>query len=194
MANSITRFFKVIWYTITGRARGRSNKRMANPETVRGIYEDIIRYKQSCIQRYKHAIGHLIALIEQKKGLRNELTNGIVLLEEEKAGAIAKSKSTAAKLQKAGVSEEEIEQHPDFIRCVTACNDLDRTLAEEKVHVAKIEQDLERLQNDIEDHKFRITGLHRDLKRFKIEQSEAVAELITARERQEVANTLAGDA
>ncbi len=169
MAKSITRFFKVAWYTITACRNKQVERLMENPEAVRGLYEDVIRYKLSRIQRYKLGIGRLIPFVEQKKNLLNELTNEIALLEKQKADAIAKSESTAAELQKAGMSEEEIEQHPDSI---------DLALAEKKVRVAKVEHELERLQNDIEDHKLQLASLHRDLERFKKEQAEAVAELI----------------
>jgi hypothetical protein len=67
MANGITRFFKAIWYNLTGRAHEQADKLMENPEAVRGAYEDIIRDKQGNIQRYKQAIGQLIAIAEQKK-------------------------------------------------------------------------------------------------------------------------------
>ncbi len=165
---------------------------MENPEAVRGAYEDIIRDKQGNIQRYKNAIGQLIALVEQKKNSLKGVTDHIDKLEQMKAGAIDKKKDTANELQKAGISDEEIKQHPDYVRCVTSYNDFQSTLEEKNARVAKLEQDIERAQHDIESHKLQITGLHRDLDRIKTEQSEAVADIITARGQKDIDNMLSG--
>lgn len=192
MANGITRFFKAVWYTLTGRAHEQADKLMENPEAVRGAYEDIIRDKQGNIQRYKAAIGQLIALVEQKKSSVKTLTDDINRLEELKAGAIAKAKSTAAELQNSGMAPEEVKQHSEYVRCVTAYNDFHSTLEEKNARVTELEADIERAQQDIEAHKLQITTLHRDLDKIKTESSEAVADLITAREQEDIADMLSG--
>ena len=192
MANGITRFFKAIWYTLTGRAHEQADKLMENPEAIRGAYEDVIRDKQGNIQRYKSAIGQLIALVEQKKNSVKSLTTDIDKFEQMKAGAINKAKSTAAELQKAGTPDEEIKQDPDYVRCVTSYNDFHSTLEEKNARVAELEEDIERAQADIESHKIQINSLARDLNKIKTEQSEAVADLITAKEQEEIADMLSG--
>ena len=169
-----------------------TDRLMENPEAVREAYEDIIRDKQGNIQRYKNAIGQLIALVEQKKNSLKGVTDDIDKFEQMKAGAIDKKKDTANELQKAGISDEEIKQHPDYVRYVTSYNDFQSTLEEKNARVAKLEQDIERAQHDIESHKLQITGLHRDLGRIKTEQSEAVADIITAREQKDIDNMLSG--
>lgn len=192
MANGITRFFKAVWYTLTGRAHESADRLMENPEAVRGAYEDIIRDKQGNIQRYKAAIGQLIALVEQKKSSVKTLTDEINRLEELKAGAIAKAKSTAAELQNSGMAPDEVKQHSEYVRCVTAYNDFHSTLEEKNARVTELEADIERAQQDIEAHKLQITTLHRDLDKIKTESSEAVADLITAREQEDIADMLSG--
>jgi phage shock protein A len=192
MANSITRYFKEIWYALIGRTHVQVGKLSENPEAVRGAYEVINRYKQGNILRYKEAIGQLLALVEQKKNSLKGLTNDIDKLEQMKAGAIAKAKSTAAELQKAGTSDEDIKQDPDYVRCVSSYNDFHSTLEEKNARVAELEQDIERSQEDIESHKVQINSLHRDLDKIKTEQSETYAELITAREQEDIADMLSG--
>ncbi len=192
MANGITRFFKAIWYTLTGRAHESADRMMENPEAVRGAYEEIINEKQGNIQRYKQAIGQLIALVEQKKSTLKGLTDDISRLEELKAGAIAKAQQVAGDLQNSGMSPEEVKQHSEYTRCVTAYNDFHSTLEEKNARVTELETDIERAQADIASHKLQITNLHRDLNKIKEEQSEAVADLITAREQEDIADMLSG--
>ena len=192
MANGFTRFFKAIWYTLTGRAHESADRMMENPEAVRGAYEDIINDKKGNIQRYKQAIGQLIALVEQKKTAVKTLTDEIDRLEELKAGAIAKAQQTAAQLQGDGLSQEEIKVHAEYTRCVTAYQDFNSNLVEKSGRITELENEIEGAQADIESHKLQITNLHRDLDKIKSEQSEAVADLITAREQEEISDMLSG--
>ena len=192
MANGITRFFKAIWYTLTGKAHESADRMMENPEAVRGAYEDIINDKKGNIQRYKQAIGQLIALVEQKRGAVKGLTDEVERLEELKAGAIAKAQQTAAQLQGEGLSQEEIKVHAEYTRCVTAYKDFNSSLEEKTERITGLETEIEGAQSDIESHKLQITGLHRDLEQIKTEQSEAVADLITAREQEEISDMLSG--
>ena len=192
MANGFTRFFKAIWYTLTGRAHESADRMMENPEAVRGAYEDIINDKKGNIQRYKQAIGQLIALVEQKKTAVKNLTDEVDRLEELKAGAIAKAQQTAAQLQGDGLSQEAIKQHAEYTRCVTAYQDFNSNLMEKSGRITELENEIEGAQADIESHKLQITNLHRDLDKIKSEQSEAVADLITAREQEEISDMLSG--
>ena len=192
MANGFTRFFKAIWYTLTGRAHESADRMMENPEAVRGAYEDIINDKKGNIQRYKQAIGQLIALVEQKRSAVKNLTDEVERLEELKSGAIAKAQQTAAGLQSEGLTQEEIKQHAEYTRCVTAYQDFNSSLQEKTGNITELENEIEGAQADIESHKLQITNLHRDLDKIKSEQSEAVADLITAREQEEIADMLSG--
>ena len=192
MANGFTRFFKAIWYTLTGRAHESADRMMENPEAVRGAYEDIINDKKGNIQRYKQAIGQLIALVEQKRSAVKNLTDEVERLEELKSGAIAKAQQTAAELQGQGLAQEEIKVHAEYTRCVTAYQDFNSNLQEKTGNITELENEIEGAQADIESHKLQITNLHRDLDKIKSEQSEAVADLITAREQEEIADMLSG--
>ena len=192
MANGFTRFFKAIWYTLTGRAHETADRMMENPEAVRGAYEDIIADKKGNIQRYKQAIGQLIALVEQKKSSVKSLTDEVSNLEELKSGAIAKAQQTAADLQKEGMAPEEVKQHAEYTRCVTAYQEFNSNLEEKTSRITELEGEIENAQSDIDSHKIQITSLHRDLDKIKSEQSEAVADLITAREQEEIADMLSG--
>ncbi len=192
MANGFTRFFKAIWYTLTGRAHESADRMMENPEAVRGAYEEIINDKKGNIQRYKQAIGQLIALVEQKRSAVKNLTDEVERFEELKAGAIAKAQQTATELQGEGLTQEEIKVHAEYTRCVTAYQDFNSNLQERTGRITELENEIEGAQADIESHKLQITSLHRDLDQIKSEQSEAVADLITAREQEEIADMLSG--
>ena len=192
MANSTTRFFKGIWYKLTGRPNDQIDRLIENPEVVRNAYEVIIRYKQRNIQRYKKAIGILLALVRQKEKSLEHLAANITELKRMKAAAIAKTETIAAELQKAETPDEESKQHPDYVRCVTASNALDSTLEKKNTRVAKLKTEIERAQEEIESHKLQLTALHRDLDNIETELSEAAADHITERMQEEIVDLLSG--
>lgn len=192
MTNSITHFFKGIWYKLTGQTHDQGDRLIENPEVVRNAYEVIIRYKQRNIQRYKKAIGILLSLVRQKEKSLETLAANINELEKIKAAAIAKTETIVAELQKAETPDEEIEQHPDYVRCVTASNALDSTLEKKNARVAKLKREVERAQADIESYKLQLTTLHRDLDNMATELSEVAADYSTKRQREEIADLLSG--
>lgn len=192
MTNSITRFFKGIWYKLTGQTHDQIDRLMENPKTVRNAYEVIIRYKRGNIQRYKQAIGMLLGLVREKENSLEHLAANITELKKMKVAAIAKMETIAAELQKAETPDEEVEQHPDYVRCVTASNALDSTLEKKNARVAKLKREVERAQADIESHKLQLTTLHRDLDNMATELSEVVADYSTKRQREEIADLLSG--
>ena len=189
---AIGRLFKSIWYMLTGRAHELSDKIMENPEAVRGAYEDIIKDKKENIQRYKGAVGQLMALLKQKQVSVQELTQEVTRLEDLKKGALAKAKQVANDLQSQGVSPEEIKTDVDYTKCVAAYNDFSSTLTEKEARIVELEEDIQRAQQDIDGHKVQLETLTRDLKTIQEEQSEAVADLISARETEEIADMLSG--
>tara|TARA_B100001123_G_C15229969_1_gene994745 strand:+ start:750 stop:1574 length:825 start_codon:yes stop_codon:yes gene_type:complete len=189
---AIGRLFKSIWYMLTGRAHELSDKIMENPEAVRGAYEDIIKDKKENIQRYKGAVGQLMALLKQKQVSVQELTQEVTRLEDLKKGALAKAKQVANDLQSQGISPEEIKTDVDYTKCVAAYNDFSSTLAEKEARIGELEEDIQRAQQDIDGHKVQLETLTRDLKKIQEEQSEAVADLISARETEEIADMLSG--
>ena len=189
---AIGRLFKSIWYMLTGRAHELSDKIMENPEAVRGAYEDIIKDKKENIQRYKGAVGQLMALLKQKQVSVQELTQEVTRLEDLKKGALAKAKQVANDLQSQGISPEEIKTDVDYTKCVAAYNDFSSTLTEKEARIVELEEDIQRAQQDIDGHKVQLETLTRDLKKIQEEQSEAVADLISSRETEEIADMLSG--
>jgi phage shock protein A len=192
MASGFGRFFKAIWYTVTGRAHELADSMMENPEAVRGAYEDIIAEKKENIQRYKNAIGQLIALVKQKEGTLDKLTRDVERLEQLKTGALAKAKSVAGDLQRQGQTQEDIKMNPEYMNCVAAYNDFSSTLEEKNARIEELEADIQHAQGDIDNHKVQITALGKDLDKIKGEQAEAVADLITAREQEQIADMVSG--
>ena len=87
---------------------------------------------------------------------------------------------------------EAVKKDPEYLRCQTAFKDFSTTLTEKEQRVGGLETDIEILSKNIGDHKIQIQGLLRDLNKIKEEKHEAVAEVISAREEQQIADMVSG--
>lgn len=177
MANSITRYFKGIWHAVIGRTQKQKNRYAENIKAVRAAFDTIIRVKQEEIERCKHIIGHAMARIEKKKGKLKKLTDDIDRLKKLKADATSKSEGITDELRKTGVSDEEIEQHPDYIKSAAATNNFQSTLEAINIRVVNLETEIEREQNCIEYQKLEIQKFARSIEKIKVEQSDTIDDL-----------------
>ena len=87
---------------------------------------------------------------------------------------------------------EAVKQDPEYTRCQTAFRDFSTTLAEKEQRIVDLEGDLETLAKSIGGHKIQIQGLLRELDKIREEKHDAVADVISAREEQQIADMVAG--
>lgn len=192
MFNAIGRWFRAVGYLLTGQIDAARRVLDTNPNVVRAKYDSVIRDKVNQIHTYKQAVAGLIAQQENKIAKLKILTDEVNKLERLKAGALAKAKQTVAQLSKTGKSKEEIHSQEDYKKCLTAFNDFSSTLKEKQEHIAELEKDIEAYSANISSHKVQLTQLLRDVEKLKGEASDAVAEIITAKQEKDIADTLSG--
>ncbi len=192
MLQTMTRFLKALWYTITFRAHEKADKLMQNPMVVHAIYEDIINEKQDKLIRYKKGVEWLTNLIDLKRNSLEGLTQDINNIEKLKERAITVQNNKVAEMENAGTSVEEIQQHPSYLRCITAINNYQSILDKKYTFLDKLKKDIEQRQTDIESITQQLTHSQNDLDIIKQEQSEYVAELIREREQEEIDIMLSG--
>jgi len=192
MLQTMTRFLKALWYTITFRAHEKADELMQNPMVVHAIYEDIINEKQDKLIRYKKGVEWLTNLIDLKRNSLEGLTPDINNIEKLKERAITVQNNKVAEMENAGTSVEEIQQHPSYLRCITAINNYQSILDKKYTFLDKLKKDIEQKQTDIESITQQLTHSQNDLDIIKQEQSEYVAELIREREQEEIDIMLSG--
>lgn len=192
MFRAIGRWIKAIGYLLTGQIDAARRTLDTNPHVVRAKYEEIIRDKISRIHQYKQAVAGLIAQQENKIQKIKSLTDEVGKLENLKAGALAKAKQKIEDLQKSGMPKEQMTQDEDYRRCQAAFSDFSSTLVEKQVRIEELEVDVEDYSKRISDHKVQLQSLLRDVEKIKSEKSDAVADMITAKEEKDIADTIAG--
>jgi ligand-binding sensor protein len=189
MFKAIGRYFRALGYLFTGRVDQARRTLMLNPNVMRATYDQVIQDKKRRVHQYRDAVAGMISQEEKKKAKLKTLTEEIEKIERLREGAAAKARKVVAKHDG---NAEAIKKDADYVRCQAAFKDFSTTLAEKEQRVAEIEADVGALSKNIGDHKVRIQGLLRDLDKIKEEKHDAVADVISAREEQEIADMVAG--
>lgn len=193
MAKSVSRFFNTISNKFFKRSKRGGHSKVIKAETIQFAYDVLIRFKEMNIQQYKSAVGMLIAHIEIKKGTLSSLEADIDKFTRFIEDIKKKLESTTTELKEEGKSEEEVKQHPDYIRLTTSYKEFETTIDEKKNRLKTIQQELESLHNRIEVFKRQMVQLHRDLVKIQEEQSETIIDIRSKRHEKEIADILAGD-
>ena len=192
MFGAIGRWFKAVWYKITGQIDQARRGLDSDPHVMRAKFDDIIKGKVNQIHTYKQAVATLIAQQEKKMAKVKSLTEEVQKLENLKAGALAMAKQAVAKLQGEGKTKEELHADPDYKKCLTAYNDFAATLTEKQDHIKDLENDIGEYDGSIANHKINLQQLQRDIEKLKSEAADAVADVITSKEETELADMING--
>ncbi|MFK7959598.1 MAG: PspA/IM30 family protein, partial [Phycisphaerales bacterium] len=189
---AIGRYIRAFGYLITGRVDSARKELQTNPYVVQATYANIIEEKTARIHQYKDAVAGLIAQEEKKLASVRTLTADVERLEQLKEGAAAKARQLVASMQAEGKSMEQIKTHDDYRQCLTAFNDFTSTLAEKNARIEELEADVHQITESVSGHKVQLTQLKREIDKLKEEQHEAVADIITAKEEEELADMISG--
>ena len=192
MFGAIGRWFKAVWYKLTGAMDQARRGLDTDPHVMRAKFDEIITGKVNQIHTYKQAVATLIAQQEKKMAKVKSLTNEVQKLENLKAGALAMAKQAVAKLQGEGKTNEVVHADPNYKKCLTAYNDFAATLTEKQDHIKDLEGDIGEYDGSIANHKINLQQLQRDIEKLKSEAADAVADVITSKEETELADMING--
>ncbi|MEM1445334.1 MAG: hypothetical protein AAGF84_04715 [Planctomycetota bacterium] len=192
MFRAIAKYFRAFGYLITGRIDRARQELSKNPYVVQATYDRVIREKRDRIQQYKDAVARMIAQQEKKAARIKQLSEDVARLEQLKEGAAAKARTLVKEFQAQGLSLDQIKQNGEYIKCMTAFNDFTSSSVEKSDHIAELEGDVHELGETIDGHKVQLQQLLREIDKLKEESSAAVADMITAKEEEEIADMISG--
>lgn len=192
MFGAIGRYFRAFLYLITGRVDSARKALSANPYVIQATFDSVIQEKRRRLQQYKNAVATMIAQQEKKIHTVKQLTEDVTRLERMKEGAAAKAKDMVARLKGKETSMEKIKKNQDYMKCLSAFKDFTSTLQEKQDHIVELEEDSSVLGENIGNHKIQLTELLRDIEKLKEESASTVADIITAKEEESIANLISG--
>jgi phage shock protein A len=186
------RYLRAFWYLVTGRIDAARKELSKNPYVIQATFDSIISEKTKRIHHYKDAVAAMIAQEEKKISTIKKLTEEVNRLQSLKEGAAAKARTLASDLKARGKSLEEIKKSEEYQKCLSAFNDFSSTLEEKTRHIAELEDDVKQLGQNLGNHKVQLQQLQREIGKLKEEAAATVADVITAKEEESIANMLAG--
>ncbi len=192
MFAAIGRYLRAFGYLITGRIDAARRTLAQSPHVIRATYDRVIEEKTKQIGQYKEAVAGMIAQQEKKISRVKTLTSEIENLNQLREGAAAKAKSVVAELKAKGVSMEDIKANEEYMRCLSAFNDFSHSIEEKTAHASEFEGDINELGENIGGHKVQLQQLLRDIEKLKEEAHQTVADVITAKEEQKIADMISG--
>lgn len=189
MFRAIGRYFRALGYLLIGKVDRARQSISVNPDVVRATYDKVIREKKDRIHQYKDAVAAMIAQEEKKRTSLKRLTEEITKLQKLRDGAAAMARKV---VERHNGNADAVKADPEYIKCQTAFKDFSSTLQEKQDRCEEIEEDLKTLVTNVNGHKSQLQSLLRDLDGLKQEKHATVADIITAKEEQEVAELIAG--
>ena len=192
MFTALGRYLRAFGYLMTGRIDAARKELNKNPYVIQATFDKIVEEKTRRIQQYKDAVAAMIAQQEKKLATIKSLSDDVANLERLKEGAAAKAKLTVDRLKAQGVGMEAIKQNEEYTKCLAAFNDFSSTLQEKNARIAELEVDVKQLGDNIGGHKVQLQSLLREIDTLKEEAAATVADMITAKEEEDIANMLAG--
>ncbi len=192
MVRSVLSFFKSFTRKFKGKTKVPKLRGEIDTEMLRFAYEVLIQHKKESIQHYKQAIGMLIAQVENRKSSLRNVTDDINKFEKILASAKNKIRTLTAELQQAGMSQEEIEQHSDYIRLQSDYNAIQSTLDEKNARFSKLQQDIKKAEDRFEPFKRQMHQLHQEIAKIKQEQDDTIQDHLSKLNDKVIADVLAG--
>lgn len=187
MFGAFIRFFKAIGYMLTGKIDESTKGLNEDPHVVRARFDDLIEKKRKSILQVRNAVAGLIRNVERKRAELKSTNEEI----EKKERLMSGAKAMATKIAN-GMSREEAQQNPEFIKCMKAYQDFKSSLDLLTQRKESLEQDVTQTENESKGYEIQLQSLHRELQEFIDEKERSVADVAIARETRAANEALAG--
>ena len=192
MFKAVGRYFRAIGYLFTGRIDAARRAISASPHVIQATFDSVIADKRKSVIQYKDAIARLIVQHEAKMSKIKTLTDEVNRLEQLKEGAAAKARTVATAMKADGATIEQIKQGEDYQKCMIAYNDFTAKVNSKTERINELEVEVKEMDGTITGHKVQLQQMLREIESLNEEAATTVAEVITAKEEQELNDMLAG--
>ena len=184
------RYFRALWYMITGRFSAATEALQSNKYVMGATYDKSITKSQDRFTTVKNAVAQLMGIEQTRIQEIKELQAREDKLEKVKKGAHAAMQRTIKSL--AGKDKAEIQANPEFQKHHAAYTDASSSVAEVSARIDEKETDLAERRKQISQYKIQLQQMQRDVKDLAEEKQEAVADVAVAQQAEAIASVLNG--
>jgi len=186
------RYFKALWYMITGRFTAAAEALQSNKFVMQATYDKSIEKGADRFITVKNAVAELMSIEQTRLQEIKELQAREEKLERVKTGSLAAMKRTQQELLKSGKSKEQILSDSEFVRHQAAYKDASSKLEEVAARCDEKEADLEERRAQIATYKAELQNMQRQQAALREEKSEAVADVAIAQQMDSINSVLSG--
>jgi len=186
------RYFKALWYMVTGRFAAAGEALQANKHVMSATYDASIKKGADRFNTVKNAVAELMAIEQTRLQEIKDLTAKAEKKQKVQAGAKVAMQRRINQLRKEGKSKEECQMDAEFIKHSGAFKDASSTLEEVETRIDEKEADLKERQAQVSKFKGELQGMQRAQQELREEKSEAVADVAVAQQMEAVNSVLAG--
>ena len=192
MFRALSRFLRAIGHYLSFGFISAAESIENDPGVISMQYEDVIGDKKKRLNRLVDAVAGVAAQQESRKMALEQVTTQIEELEEEMNGALVMLNERAQLLKSQNKTVEEIESDYKYREIAAAYQDLASTIEEKRKRAEDLEGEITRTGQVMSGYRVDLVDLQRELEKLKQEKHEAVADIISAREMENVNKVLAG--
>lgn len=186
------RYFKALWYMVTGRFSAAAESLQANKHVMAATYDASIRKGADRFNTVKNAVAELMGIEQTRLQEIKSLTANAETKQKIQAGAKVAMQRRINQLRKEGKGKEECQMDAEFIKHSSAYKDASSTLAQLEERIDEKEIDLRERQHQVAKFKTELQEMQRAQQALKEEKSEAVADVAVAQQMEAVNSVLAG--
>lgn len=186
------RWFRALFAYIRGMFNWKAEELNKNEYVMADTYDQSIKKGEDRLQKVKQAVSKLIAIQETKMQEVKNLSAECADLEKIKQGAGVAAKKLADKLKAEGKSIEDIKNHEDYKKHQSAYERACKNLNTKETRVDELEAELEESKRGVETYKLQLQEMQRQTEKLRDEKQEAIADVLIAKQQDEVNAVLAG--
>lgn len=190
MFGAMGRLFRTIGALLTGKIDRAADEIATNPDAMKAEYAEIIRAKKESLNTAMDAVSELKALELKVKNEADRLMTEIEKLEKMRTGAAAMAKKRVAALKAQGQGGDVIKADAEVMKCQSAFNDFNSTLESKSAELKRKEDMSTQYGEGLKKHMVQLDKLQRDIAHIEAESHEAVADVISSKERQKAADLM----
>ena len=189
MFKAIAKYFRALGYLVTGRITKAREALSMNTAVIGATYDSVIAEKKKRLISFRDAVASLVGNQEKKKSDLEGVNKGIKKYEKLKSAALGRAKAVLVKHNGDAVAAK---ADRDYEKYQKTFADFSSTLSEKETRRDELENDIVSMDDQIHKYEMDMRSLLKEFDKIKDEKHATIADVISAKEQQAIADQLSG--
>lgn len=186
------RLLYALYYYAVGWMIGAAKPLEKHPMVIEARFDSMLGKYRARLAVVKDAVGGIVALREQRKMDLERLNAQKAECEETMGGAEALATEVAARLKKAGKSDVEVQEDPQFKEYSAAYADAESSLQNVLGSIERVQRDIANYEQQANDHILKLQEMQREMKTIEGEKYETLVDVALSTQEKELNDMVSG--